>query len=497
MKPWETAQQMKDAEESDLPPWERAKLEAQYKEDVPDFEQKNETYVIPRLDHNVLASESPRSMEDFAHPYDIERSPMHNLNEMLGNIIPSTGQLAMDTTGAFMHPVETLQSLRQVINGMANKTGLWEGYDESSADAFLQYYADRYGGIENIGRTLRGDPAGFVADLAGFGSMLPGKAGSALRAIDPINKITNLGIKAAQKTGKAAAPWLTKGWLKSDAKMLIPEYDAIIDTALKRKTLPTEKSIFKLLKDKKAAGKRATAIAREADASGITVSPDTVPKLMSPLADEIGAYTHLDSVGNLKAMNRVLNKYLRSGDTPEFAPKKDLLPSELQQFKINAYDEIAYNRRNLRGASKATSEAQKALARSAKETLEVIDPRIAEPNRIFGELADLEDPLRKALKNRLGSKMVGLSPLIGANVGGWIGNAVAGPPGAVAGGAIGVGVGILDKPLPKALLGNAFNAVGNSKILKLFEKNRMPYPITRSLIRASDEEERDPNAILY
>jgi predicted secreted protein len=117
------------------------------------------------------------------------------------NLVPSAVQFGKDVAQPILHPIETAKSLGNVIAGGAQKLIPGEQSQEPYADAVGQFFADRYGGMENFKKTMATDPVGFAADLSillsGGGmaaARLPGVAGkvgqvvkSAGSAVDPIN----------------------------------------------------------------------------------------------------------------------------------------------------------------------------------------------------------------------------------------------------------------------------------------------------------------------
>jgi hypothetical protein len=118
------------------------------------------------------------------------------------NIGPSAKQFGSDIVQPFLHPVETAKSLGNLGLGIIQKVIPGEQEAEKYADAVGQFFADRYGGEEELKRTLATDPVGFLADvstvLTGGGALaakLPGMAGkvgqiagTAGRAIDPLTQ---------------------------------------------------------------------------------------------------------------------------------------------------------------------------------------------------------------------------------------------------------------------------------------------------------------------
>ena len=109
--------------------------------------------------------------------------------QALQNLPASARQLGQDIIYPFQHPVETAEALGNLSLGAAQK--LWPGEQEQEkyADAFGQFFADRYGGMENLKRTMAEDPAGFLADAATVFS-----GGAAAMARTPL---------AATKVGRA------------------------------------------------------------------------------------------------------------------------------------------------------------------------------------------------------------------------------------------------------------------------------------------------------
>ena len=120
----------------------------------------------------------------------------------LTNLGPSALQFGKDVAQPFLHPIETAENLKNLGHGVLQKTGILPGTEhEKYADAVGKFFADRYGGIENVKRTLATDPVGMASDLSvlltGGGSLaakLPATAGrvgeiagTVGRVVDPIN----------------------------------------------------------------------------------------------------------------------------------------------------------------------------------------------------------------------------------------------------------------------------------------------------------------------
>ena len=123
--------------------------------------------------------------------------PKNNLlYDVAKNFLPSTGQLISDTVQPFLHPVDTAKALGSLGRGVINKAvpvSGWEA-DETSANAVGKFLVDRYGGLENLEKTLREDPAGLLSDLS---AIVSGGATLAARAPGIVGKTASTVAKAA------------------------------------------------------------------------------------------------------------------------------------------------------------------------------------------------------------------------------------------------------------------------------------------------------------
>ena len=153
------------------------------------------------------------------------------------SFLPSLGREVSGIWEAVTNPIDTASTVLDLGVGILQNV-LPEsvvqliGEDEESralASAVGEYIADRYGGLENIKKTIATDSAGFAADLAGLlsgGSTIAAKiatkssklakAAPALKKaaekaalIDPVTLTAKVGAKGTTKVaGKVAAPVL-------------------------------------------------------------------------------------------------------------------------------------------------------------------------------------------------------------------------------------------------------------------------------------------------
>lgn len=131
------------------------------------------------------------------------------------NLIPSAKRFGSDIAGMIAHPIETVQNIGRLGLGVAEKAIPGQQPHEVYADTLGRYFADRYGGVDNIKRTIAQDPVGFAADVATVlsgGELAAARAaptiarvaGTAARAVDPINATVRVATGAAKAVGKGA-----------------------------------------------------------------------------------------------------------------------------------------------------------------------------------------------------------------------------------------------------------------------------------------------------
>jgi hypothetical protein len=106
--------------------------------------------------------------------------------------IPSTVNLVSDIYQTFRHPIDTVKSLGALGSSVLGAVGITDA-DPAMAQAVGQYLSDRYGGVENIKRSLAQDPAGILADAASLlgGGGMALKAAKLGRAANAANKVAS------------------------------------------------------------------------------------------------------------------------------------------------------------------------------------------------------------------------------------------------------------------------------------------------------------------
>jgi hypothetical protein len=128
------------------------------------------------------------------------------------NLLPSAKRFGEDLWNVVSDPAGTGKTLLKTVAGTGQKLIPGAQQYEPYADAVGQFFSERYGGLENVKRTMAEDPVGFLADLStvltggqlaaarapGVVGQIGRAAGTASRAIDPIQA----SLKGAGLVGK-------------------------------------------------------------------------------------------------------------------------------------------------------------------------------------------------------------------------------------------------------------------------------------------------------
>ena len=125
----------------------------------------------------------------------------------------SAVRFAKDVIEPFLSPVETAKAVVNLGSSVLGKIGVTNA-DPTLANEVGNYFANRYGGVDNAMRTFAEDPVGMASDVAGLltgGSTIAAKTPRLARlagilektgrAVDPLN----IAAKGAKITGKTTA----------------------------------------------------------------------------------------------------------------------------------------------------------------------------------------------------------------------------------------------------------------------------------------------------
>jgi hypothetical protein len=144
------------------------------------------------------------------------------LSQAIRNTPSSALQFGKDIVQPILHPIETVTSLKDLGIGIYQLFTPGKQPKEEIAEAVGKYFADRYGGLDNIKKTFATDPVGFMGDasilftggstLAAKVPTVAGKTTSAVntigRAIDPVTQGAKATSYIAGGAGNLAADLL-------------------------------------------------------------------------------------------------------------------------------------------------------------------------------------------------------------------------------------------------------------------------------------------------
>lgn len=126
-------------------------------------------------------------------------------SQAMRNLGPSARQFGEDIVYPFMHPIDTAKGLGNLGLGVAEKVIPGEQSHEQYADAMGKFFVDRYGGMENLKKTMAEDPVGFLADVS---TVVTGGAGLAAKGLGTASKAGRVATAIAhpvRQLGKGAA----------------------------------------------------------------------------------------------------------------------------------------------------------------------------------------------------------------------------------------------------------------------------------------------------
>jgi hypothetical protein len=407
--------------------------------------------------------------------------------ETIKNVPGSAGRYVMDLITPILSPIETGKNLFDLAYGAAQKLIpetiqqelLAEGVTVEDKTAYPEavgkFFVDRYGSVDDFKRTVQEDPIGALTDisilLTGGGAAVgkvgktskiaqAGKATNTLgKAIDPFSIITN---SAKYAVGKAV-PKAVPRKLYESATKLRPSIDKktrtnMVETGLREGLMPTTEGLYRLNDVADALYKKIDSVIDASTASGKTIPKKAIYKNLKALRQELGG-PKLNASKDLKTVDKIVkgfDVYMKK------LGKDSLTPRELQTFKQDAYKRINFDLQQ-RKAGFAKNETAGAMAKAAKENIEMLDPSIKPTNRRLGDLLELKPELERAASRIENLNLAGLSSPINISAGSMVGGA----PGAIAG----TGVSFLEMPRPKAYIGIGLENLRNMQLKDLLNNS--------------------------
>jgi hypothetical protein len=131
--------------------------------------------------------------------------------EAIENIVPSAKRFGANVAQPFLHPIETAKNIGKLGLGIGEKLGISPTTSYSPyAEAAWKGLTERYGGTEQLKKTIVEDPVGFVADISTlfmpFEAMatLPGKVGEVSQMAAKLGRNINPLTLATKPAGVVA-----------------------------------------------------------------------------------------------------------------------------------------------------------------------------------------------------------------------------------------------------------------------------------------------------
>lgn len=134
------------------------------------------------------------------------------VGEIIKNTPASAYNLGKNIYTAVTSPIETAKTVGKTVLGAAEKLTPGEGLHEEYANAIGNMFVERYGGMDNLRKTMTEDPVGFLADastiLSGIGTLPKmGAVANVGKAIEPTGVIAKGISTVAKPVGRNVAEY--------------------------------------------------------------------------------------------------------------------------------------------------------------------------------------------------------------------------------------------------------------------------------------------------
>lgn len=359
--------------------------------------------------------------------------------ESASNIPSSAWNMVEGITQAAMSPMKTLQALSEVAFGGVEKLIPGEQSHEEKFNKFVDIYKERYGGLDELHKTIGSDPMGVFADMSMFvsgagaatskvgqiaGSERVAQAGSQISkvgaAVDPVNV-------AATGFGQVAGGKVAESLYTSAAKMPttkgVSKRKSAVNKALDEGLMPSEHGVKLLNELEGELGSKIGKVVDDATEGGDLFNRDLLFRNLRAAINKVEFGPKSASIKKqiFTEMNQIRAQH----------PKK-ITPRSMQNIKT-AFQK-AVNENDWGQTSTGLKLAHKEISRSAREVLAERYPDLKGLNKELAEYRNLEKELEKAAA-RIGNRdPMGMTKMLLASGGG----ATAGVEGLAAGLALGV-----------------------------------------------------------
>ena len=420
-----------------------------------------------------LGPEIPRKKKDYAEMLTSGeiKSPGSSVTEKQGfisktisNIPESALEYGKAIATPILHPIKTVSDLGNVFKGIDVKLRkLWdpnitpeEEKFEPYAEGAWDFIKDRYGGLENLKKTVSEDPVGFMGDLSTFltgGGGIVGKIGPISKVGQTVSKIGQIAepISGAIKAVSMPAKLIPKGMIskvyesaaKFSTKLTPKERSKLVSTALEHEIGISARGVDKVKGIIEGLNQEITTKIDVATTQGRTIQIQDLFGGFNKLEDE--ARLSGRPMENLQTIKKIKKSIQKAN---EDIGREALTPKEAQVLKQTIYKDLENYYSSVR-ESPISVKAQKQVAKNAKEALEKFIPEIKMLNRQEGALIELSEALEKAANRITNRDIIG----IGVPIKGTVGGIVGGWKGAAGG----IAIGLFDTPGIKSKLAIVLN----------------------------------------
>jgi hypothetical protein len=374
--------------------------------------------------------------------------------EAIKNLPGSIVQEGKNVIGAITEPVQTLKGIGNLALGVAEKAVPGTQSHEKYADALGDYYSNKYGSKDAFLQELQNNPASILSDLSMFVtggasgaaklaslSKVGAKAAPALEkvakagtAIDPLNLAANTTMYGASKViPTSVAPGLYESAAKFSTTLSPTERARITETALKNQIPLSYEGLGMVQSKLTDLGDKMDNLIINATDKNIKIPASTVLTSLKNVKKQSGGFK-IEAAQDIKEINNIekqFKDYLKKNKITSVTPQ------QLQEFKTDAYKRIDFGRAPEK-PSIAKEEAYRAMAGSARESLEGFMPELRDINAQYGALRELQPNLQRSVGRIENRDLMGLGATAKTGAGGALG----GIPGAL----VGFSQSLLDSP---------------------------------------------------
>jgi hypothetical protein len=326
------------------------------------------------------------------------------------NLPGSAIDLYQTTLDAAMDPVETIKGAGQLAIGSLQKGADWlgenispyagvsipgmilesQGVDYRAApEAFAETVGERYGSPQAALTTLEEDPAGVGMDLTALIAPVNPRLAA---EINPQTVVP----RAAAGAGRVIPERVPESMMSSATKLptTLPavERAGMVRTMLDEGVSPSPRGVEKLSGRIKQVSDRVDTMIATAERTGQGIPIDDVLAGLQGLRRQRGSSV-VSGAEDVAAIDDLINTFKSNA---ELQNKTVMTAADLQKFKRDLYDRIAWNARRGTDVPPVTEEVYKTAARGARENIEGLAPDVAAANRRLGNLLELEPHLQRA-----------------------------------------------------------------------------------------------------